>query len=418
MAGKRPHGDEGKKNPGPQEEAPRSGGLSRRQFLGAGAATGALAALGGSPAALAAGHGGGRGSGSRGGGDLVLVNGRIHTMDGSGTVASSVAIQDGRIVSVDRGARGGGGGRVINLRGRTVVPGIIDNHNHIVLMGNRPGHHTPLENAYSIADVQETYARRAGDVPAGEFITTIGGFHFNQFAETRLPTLAELDEAVGDHPAYISVGFAGPTVTNSAGKAWFEERGIPVADDGSIEGGGFGPSPTGEALLALRQELLNPATRRRGAMEAMAYGAGLGVTTHLDQGAFQATGTPADGAAHEDNFTMHLPFLELYREGELGVRLRINFLNLETDPEVPLLTARLQNAFQFFGGDLVRTGAIGEFTAGDPFELFAGTEPSEAWREGTRRVAEAGWRNENHSLSATDFQAIIEGWEEVNSQHD
>ena len=35
-----------------------------------------------------------------------------------------------------------------------VVPGIIDNHNHIVLMGNRPGHHTPLENARSIADVQ------------------------------------------------------------------------------------------------------------------------------------------------------------------------------------------------------------------------------------------------------------------------
>ncbi|MGH9214483.1 MAG: hypothetical protein ACRD2C_28010 [Acidimicrobiales bacterium] len=61
----------------------------------------------------------------------------------------------------------------------TVVPGIIDNHNHIVLMGNRPGHHTPLENAYSIADVQQTYARRARRIPSGAWITTIGGFHRN-----------------------------------------------------------------------------------------------------------------------------------------------------------------------------------------------------------------------------------------------
>jgi hypothetical protein len=113
---------------------------------------------------------------------------------------------------------------------------------------------------------------------------------------------------------------------------------------------------------------------------------------------------------------MHIPFLELYRSRELGTRLRINFLNLEEDPETPQLIARLKNAFPFFGGDLVKTGGIGEFTAGNPFELFQGPEPSEAWKNGTLRVAEAGWRNENHSLSGSDFMAIIEGWEEVNAQ--
>lgn len=113
---------------------------------------------------------------------------------------------------------------------------------------------------------------------------------------------------------------------------------------------------------------------------------------------------------------MHIPFLELYRAGELGTRLRINFLNLEEDPDTPQLVARLKNAFPFFGGDLVKTGGIGEFTAGNAFELFFGTEPSEAWKNGTLRVAQAGWRNENHSLTDTDFMAIIEGWEEVNAQ--
>ena len=71
--------------------------------------------------------------------------------------------------------------RIIDLRGRTVVPGIIDNHNHIVLMGNRPGYHTPLENAFSIRDVQETLAARAKGIPRGGWITTIGGFHRNHF---------------------------------------------------------------------------------------------------------------------------------------------------------------------------------------------------------------------------------------------
>src|SRR5712691_9606536 len=86
--------------------------------------------------------------------DTVLVNGKIHTMDDENTVASAVSIRDGRFAEVGNASRGhhGRDTRVIDLRGRTVVPGIIDNHNHIVLMGNRPGFHTPLENAYSIPD--------------------------------------------------------------------------------------------------------------------------------------------------------------------------------------------------------------------------------------------------------------------------
>jgi predicted amidohydrolase YtcJ len=373
--------------------------------------------MGGTPSLAATARGAAH-AGGIDGPDLVLTNGRIHTMDRAGRVARSVVIRDGRFAEVLGRNSPRRDGTVVNLRGRTVVPGIIDNHNHIVLMGNRPGHHTPLENERSIADVQAALARRAAEIPAGAWVTTIGGFHSNQFTEARLPTLAELDEAAPGNPVYLSIAFAGPTVTNTLGKAFFEARGIPVGNDGSIEGGGFGESPTGAATLALRTELLTPETRRRTAKESMAYGASLGVTTHLDQGAFQATDTAADGAAHEDNFTMHEPFLQLYREGELGVRLRINFLNLETDEDTPMLLARLRNAFPFFGNDLVRTGGIGEFTAGDAFELFASTTPSDAWQNGTLRVAQEGWRNENHSLTATDFQAIIAGWEDVNTQVD
>jgi predicted amidohydrolase YtcJ len=385
-------------------------GLSRRNVLRGGAVAGAAAALtvvtGGTPASA---HEDYREGTLRA--DLVLYNGRIHTMDARNRVASVVAIQDGKIVYVgndDRAARRGfeGNPRTVNLRGRVAVPGLIDCHNHIVLMGNRPGYHTPLENAYSVADVQNTYRQRAREVPRGKFVTTIGGFHFNQFSEVRLPTLAELDKALPNHPAYISIGFSGPSVTNSLGKKFFEAAALPVTvgADGSIASG----TETGKATLALRKTLTFE-DRKRSVVDAMAYAASMGITTHLDQGAFQATGTPSDGAAHEDNYRMQLPFLSIYDEGRGTVRLRINFLHQDTDTNVTTLQQRLLNTFKFFGNDMVRTGAIGEFIAAS---YFGGP----VFLEAARRSAQAGWRIEVHSLSATDFQSQIQAFEAVNAE--
>jgi predicted amidohydrolase YtcJ len=382
--------------------------LTRRGLLRTGAVLGGAVAAG-AGSEVAAAEPGGPDHGDRTPERLVLTNGRIHTMDGRGRVVSAVEIEDGRFIHIGRGVQTRGA-RVVDLRGRTVVPGIIDNHNHIVLMGNRPGFHTPLENAYSIADVQRTYARRARPLAAGSWITTIGGFHRNHLVPAdqtpRLPTLSELDAATPDHPVYLSESFSGPSATNSLGKAFFESLGIPVGDDGSIAGG-FGDSPTGRATLALRQTLLTFETRKRGVRDAIAYGLGLGVTTHLDQGAFQATGTSADGAAHEDNFTMHRPFLSVHEDGDLRARVRVNFLHMESDPATPELVARLRNQFPFFGDDMIATGGIGEFIA-------QGTGP--AFAAAAVRVAQAGWRAEVHSLSTTDFQAEIQAFEAAHAQ--
>ena len=119
--------------------------------------------------------------------DLRLVNGRIHTLDARNTIASEVTIQDGKFTAVGRpggnvGNAGNAGNldpctRTIDLGGRTIVPGLIDNHNHIVLLGMRPGHDLRLETATSIADVQRMLRARAAAVPRGEFITTLGDWN-------------------------------------------------------------------------------------------------------------------------------------------------------------------------------------------------------------------------------------------------
>lgn len=370
--------------------------------------------------------------------DLILENGRIHTMDARGTVASSVAIKDGRFMEIERGRSGLRAGRktrVVDLRGRTVVPGIIDNHNHLVLMGNRPGFHTPLENAHSIAEALAIYAARAREVPNNAWITTIGGFHSNHLYANpadplsgRLPTLAELDSVAPNNPVFIEIGFSGPSTTNSAGKAILQANGVtvgptptnPTVDAGSIAGG----AQSSTALLYLRQTLLNPASRRRGVIDAMKYAASLGVTTHIDQGAFQATNTPGDGAAHEDNFTMHIPFLEIYEEGKGTVRLRINFLHMEPTVDTPELVQRLKNAFPFFGDDMVRTGGIGEFIAQGTSTPPPNPMIAPQFLAAAKRVAAAGWRAEVHSLgrrntptsNPADFEFEIMAFEAVEQE--
>src|SRR5437660_1198825 len=136
--------------------------------------------------------------------DLRLTNGRIVTLDKRNTVASEVTIQDGNIAAVGRStARLDPCTKTIDLKGRTAVPGLIDNHNHIVLLGIRPGYDTRLESAGSIAEVQAAIRARVRGVPAGGFITAMGGWNQVQFTEKRLPTLSELDAAAPNHPVLL-----------------------------------------------------------------------------------------------------------------------------------------------------------------------------------------------------------------------
>jgi predicted amidohydrolase YtcJ len=346
--------------------------------------------------------------------DLLLTNGNIHTMDASDRVVESVRVLGDRVVAVGSGRLGASNcTQVIDLHGRTAVPGLIDNHNHIVLLGLRPGHDTRLEGAASIGDVLALVKARAAGVPSGEWITSIGGFDPNQFVPPpgapRFPTLAELDSAAPEHPVYIQQSFAGPSVTNTLGKRFFEGKGIAVGNDGAIQGGFQTPNPTTQALFELRK-LQSLADQKRGTADALSYAASLGLTTHLDQGGFPGTGTAADGAAHFDRYRGYDALLALHGEGKLTQRIRVNFLHMETDPATPELAARLANVFPHFGDDMLKVVGIGEFTAGAS-PIIA--EPNPAWINGTRRVAEAGWRNENHSLTPGDYRVIIDDWVEV-----
>src|SRR5262245_51825857 len=226
---------------------------------------------------------------------LVLTNGRIHTFDGRNTIARAVSIRNGRFATVgDSAPPNAAGTRVVDLGGRTVVPGVIEGHVHIVSLANRPGYHTILENTTSIREIQEALAARRRSVPDGQWITSMGGWHPNQWAERRRPTLKELDAAVSDRPVLLYERFTGPCVTNTLGKQFFDAADaapkvhpdivpVKVADDGAIAAAGFaGGGPSASALFHLRR-MQTFDDKKRSALDAMAYSTSLGLTAHLDE---------------------------------------------------------------------------------------------------------------------------------------
>ena len=347
--------------------------------------------------------------------DLHLTNGRFVTMDARGSTATEVTIQNGRFTAV--GPRGGQRlspcTREINLRGRTVVPGLIDNHNHIVLLGIRPGYHTPLEGTASIAEVQAVLKARAKGVPTGAFITSMGGWNQAQFAEKRLPTLAELDAATSDHPVLVYQSFTGPAATNTKGKEFFASKGVAVSDTGQIAIN----APSLAALNALRA-VQTFDDKKRGTQDAMTYSASVGVTTNADMGAFNLPGTPdlqgsfeADTLASANQFTMYDPVVALHREGKMTTRLRVFFLTMDTRPDVPILSERLRNDFNGFGDDMMRISGIGEFASSWP--LF-GNKPPDNYQAALSRIAKEGWAFQQHSLSPAENELTVSTFEAVN----
>lgn len=351
--------------------------------------------------ALAHAHGDGpdRCEGSR---DLQLVNGKIHTMDERRTVVDRVTIRDGRFTGV--GSAGtheqGPCAQTINLRGKTVIPGLIDNHVHLLRLQNLPGHDLrELETAFSVVDLQRIIRAKARAVPQGEMISTIGGIHPNQFAEKRLPTLAELDAAAPRHPVYVSVSSTGPGTVNTLGKQVLESLGVVVSATGDVAAN----AQTNLAFDQLRAQLTYPHFIRQ-LKDEMNYALSKGLTTVYDQ----AGSVP--GAGLLDPVTGYDPILDMLRNGEVTMRLRLFFPTLDTQLGNPILVARLGNTFREFGEDMVRIVGLGEW-------LVSGDSPTAAWYEpGARMLAARGWLYQQHTLGLASHQNHTAAWERVNAE--
>jgi predicted amidohydrolase YtcJ len=137
--------------------------------------------------------------------DLVLLNGKIITVDPSDTVAQAVALKDGLIQAVgtdgDIAASIGEATQVVDLGGRAVTPGLIDAHNHLQIMGLMGGYYVPLlpPEVNNVEELQVKLAEAVARTPEGEWVQG----YFMVVAERRLPSKQDLDPVSPHHPVWI-----------------------------------------------------------------------------------------------------------------------------------------------------------------------------------------------------------------------
>jgi predicted amidohydrolase YtcJ len=175
--------------------------------------------------------------------DLVLRGGKVITVDKDWRIAQGVAIKDGRFLAVgDDAAIAGHIGpntQVIDLAGRTVVPGLIDSHLHQMFAAlNGPA--VQLLGARTIADVQKAIAERVVRTEPGKWVMASSGWHESILQEGRLPTRTELDQVSGNNPVFIPRGGHVITVNSKALELAGITKETPNPDGGVIVRDGSG----------------------------------------------------------------------------------------------------------------------------------------------------------------------------------
>jgi len=172
--------------------------------------------------------------------DLILTNGKVITVDEKFTIAQAVAVKGERIVAVGTsqqiGQMAGPGTRRIDLRGRSVIPGLIDNHMHLLRAGTTWTREVRLDGVESRKQALDMFAARAKAIGPGEWVYTIGGWSVDQFADSRKPfTRAELDQIVPNNPVAIQESYY---------RTYLNSRGLEAVDirDGAPNPQGFPPN--------------------------------------------------------------------------------------------------------------------------------------------------------------------------------
>lgn len=147
--------------------------------------------------------------------DLILINGKIAQGTTEDAFVEAVAIKDGRFQQVGNNdvilAKKTDATTVIDLKGHTVIPGLNDSHTHVVRAGLNYNMELRWDGVTSLKQAMQMLKEQATRTPEGEWVRVVGGWTEHQFEEKRLPTLAEINEAVPNKPVFIlylySLGF-------------------------------------------------------------------------------------------------------------------------------------------------------------------------------------------------------------------
>ncbi len=321
--------------------------------------------------------------------DLVLVNGRVYTVDDDFSTAAAIAIREDTIVDVgstdDVRRLSGDDTKVVDLEGRTVVPGFMDSHLHPIYAGkNLP--QVQFGDCSSVAEVLARVKERADTLPAGEWFRASNHWTPDALQERRLPYRQELDSVAPENPFWVNTAFHRATANSLALDACAINRDTPERFAGG-SGYVFKDPETGEpnghlletAMFSVMQQ--QPPESVDQVLEGIDRVQDLflqnGITSVIDQG---------DVGPPFRNFQL---MQGLQREGKLKLRWRMNHIGFEMAEmpveAIPDHIASLR-VLSGFGNDWLRMGALGELVLDGFVEDNFSREPyaedmfGEGWR--------------------------------------
>ena len=311
--------------------------------------------------------------------DLILRNARFTTLDRSNPHASAVAITDGVFTAVgqeqDVMPLAGPSTRVIDLKGRRVLPGLIDNHLHIIRGGLNFNMELRWDGVRSLADAMAMLKRQVAVTPPPQWVRVVGGFTAHQFEEKRLPTIEEINAVAPDTPVFLLHLYDRALLNAAALRAVGYTTDTPDPPAGEIVRDAQG-NPTG-LLIAKPNAGILYATLAKGPKLPLDYQ--LNSTRHFmrELNRLGVTGAIDAGGGFQNYPEDYAVIEKLAAEGQLTVRLAYNLFTQKPKGEKADFLNWTKTSKYKQGSDYFRHNGAGEmlvFSAAD-FEDFRQPRP-------------------------------------------
>jgi predicted amidohydrolase YtcJ len=350
--------------------------------------------------------------------DTILVNGKVLTVDTQFSTREAIAIRDGKITAVGNNSdvrkQAGPQTRVIDLQGRTVIPGLIDSHIHAIRAGQTFTTEVNWVGATSIAEAMNRIHEASLAKKPGSWLIVAGGWNAEQFKEKRRPTQADLVAAAPNNPVYVQLGydwevmtpagFAAMNINSDAGlprpgRLEIDASGKPT---GAIEdGGGF------DVAIALFDKLPHPTFDEQveGTKKFFREMNRLGVT---------GVGDPGGNNLNPENYQ---PLFKVWRQHQLTIRIAYSLCGPTAGQEFEELKSLTQMLPQGFGDDMLKFNGIGErVTWGMNNNDRPTAEDKEKYYQIVRWAAQKGMPVTMHWMNDASADTLLSIYERVNAE--
>jgi predicted amidohydrolase YtcJ len=358
--------------------------------------------------------------------ELILHRGLFATLNRANPTATAVAITDGKFSAVGRDndvmQLAGERTKVIDLKGRRVLPGLIDNHLHIIRGGLSFNMELRWDGVRSLTDAMNMLKRQVAVTPPPQWVRVVGGFTEHQFAEKRLPTIEELNAVAPDTPVFLLHLYDRAILNGAALRAVGYSKDTPNPPGGEIVRDRNG-NPTG-LLLAKPNAGILYATLAKGPKLPFDYQ--LNSTRHFmrELNRLGVTGAIDAGGGFQNYSDDYAVIQKLSDEGQLTIRLAYNLFTQKPKGEKDDFLNWTKTSKYKQGDDYFRHNGAGEmlvFSAAD-FEDFRQPRPDmEPEMEGeledvVRILAENRWPWRLHATYDETISRALDVFERVNQE--